>query len=139
MRPLTTIHHQPKYIHHQPPPTTTTHQQPKYIHHHSPPPTIHPPLPTTTQKMDYHPAKAKIYSYIAPFDIVLTVSFSSKSKPPWWRFCVIKFWSARFSNSKNVTLFKIFWSLYFKSLRLLNTSRVSNQKDQLLSLVSFKW
>ena len=28
--------------------------------------------------MDYHPAKAKIYSYIAPFDIVLTVSFSSK-------------------------------------------------------------
>ena len=28
--------------------------------------------------MDYHAAKAKTYSYIASFDIVLTVSFSSK-------------------------------------------------------------
>ena len=28
--------------------------------------------------MDYHPAKAKIYSNIVPFDIALTVSYSSK-------------------------------------------------------------
>ena len=65
------------------PPPTTTYHQPKYIHHHPPsakiyPPlaTIHPPPPTTTQKMDCHPAKAKMNSNIAPLDIVLTVSFS---------------------------------------------------------------
>ena len=60
---------------------------------------------------------------------------------PWWRFCVIKFWLVRFPNSKfllHFMFFKIFWSLYFKSLRLLNTRRVSNQKRQLLSLFSFK-
>ena len=66
------------------PPTTNIHHHPPnqnmFTTIHPPPTTsqIYPPPPTTTQKMDYHPAKAKIYSYIAPFDIVLTVSFSSK-------------------------------------------------------------
>ena len=97
----TTTHHQPKYIHqhslppttrqnksittyyHSPPPTTsqvnpstltTTHHKPNYIHH---------PLPSTTQKMDHHPAKAKIYSNITSFfDTVLTVSFSPKYDIP---------------------------------------------------------
>ena len=73
-----TTHHHPPSAKIYSPPSTITHHQPKYIHHHPPLATIHPPPPTTTQKMDYHPAKAKIYSYIAPFDIVLTVSFSSK-------------------------------------------------------------
>ena len=60
--------------HHPPPPTTS--QNISTTTHHNPPPP--PPPPTFTKKMDYHPAKAKIYSHIAPFDIVLTVSFSSK-------------------------------------------------------------
>ena len=84
MPPPTTPHHPPPAkiyppppttTHHHPPTPTNTHHQPKYIQHHPPPP---PPPPTFTKKMDYHPAKAKIYSHIAPFDIVLTVSFSSK-------------------------------------------------------------
>ena len=64
--------------HHHPPPTTISQNIFTITHHHPPPAKIHPPPPTTTQKMDYHPAKAKIYWYIAPFDIVLTVSFSLK-------------------------------------------------------------
>ena len=76
--PPTTTHHQPKYIHHHPPPPTNSQNISTTTHHHPPAAKIHLPPPTTTQKMDYHPAKAKIYSYIAPFDIVLTVSFSSK-------------------------------------------------------------
>ena len=55
-----------------PPPATiqnisTTHHQPKYVHHHQPPVKIYPPPPTISQKMDHHPAKAKIYSYINSF------------------------------------------------------------------------
>ena len=38
----------------------TTHVQQIYIHRH-------PPSPTTTPKMDHHPAKAKIYSYMTSF------------------------------------------------------------------------
>ena len=105
------------------PSPTTSHHQPKYIHH--------------------HPAKAKIYSYITSywhcFNSFLT--YEMQYSFPWWRFCVIKFWLVRFPNSKfllHFMFFKIFWSLYFKSLRLLNTRRVSNQKRQLLSLFSFK-
>ena len=66
-----TTHHQPKYVHHHPPPAkicppppTTTHHQPKYIHHQ--PKYIHHYLPFP-KKMDRHPAKAKIYSYITSF------------------------------------------------------------------------
>ena len=57
------------------PPPTTSQNISTATHDHPPPATIHPPPPTITQKMDYHPAKAKIYSYTAPFDIVLTVYF----------------------------------------------------------------
>ena len=42
----------------------TTHHQPKNIHHHPPPAKIYPLLPTNSQKMDHHPAKAKVYSNI---------------------------------------------------------------------------
>ena len=136
MPPPTTIHHhQPKYIHHHPSPpitsqniSTTTHQ----------PATIHPPPPATTQKMDCHPAKAKIYSYIAPFDIVLTVSFSSKCNIYVMEILCDKFFISSFSNSKfllHFTLFKIFWSLYFKSLRLLNTSTVSYQERPIIIFI----
>ena len=136
MPPPTTIHHhQPKYIHHHPSPpitsqniSTTTHQ----------PATIHPPPPATTQKMDCHPAKAKIYSYIAPFDIVLTVSFSSKCNIYVMEILCDKVFITSFSNSKfllHFTLFKIFWSLYFKSLRLLNTSTVSYQERPIIIFI----
>ena len=85
--PSTTTYQQPKYIPHHPPPAyspspTTTPHQPKYIHHHPPPAKKHPPLPTTSQKMDHHPTKAKIYPYIFSFGIAVTVSFSWKRNIP---------------------------------------------------------
>ena len=111
MSPPTTIHHHPLS------PTSsqnisTTHQQPKY-----------PPPPTTTPKMDHHLAKAKIYSYITSFGHCFNSSFFYKIRYSftWRRFYVIKFWSIRFWNSKllqHFTIFKIFYNLYFKSLRL---------------------
>ena len=85
---------------HLPPPTTnqnisttTTHHQPKYIHH--------------------HPAKAKLYScktlfwhrFNSFFFFEIRYSFT------WRTFCVIKFWSVRFLNSKlllHFTRFEIF-------------------------------
>ena len=102
--------------HHDPPPSTTTHHQPKYVHHHPPPAKIYPPLPTISQKMDHHPAKAKIYWYITPFRHCFNsfFFFEMQYSFPWWRFCVIKFWSVRFSNSKfllhsaHFTILKIF-------------------------------
>ena len=98
--------------HHLPPPTTiqnictTTHHQPKYIHHYLPFP----------KKMDHHLAKAKIYWYITSFRHYFNsfFFFEMQYSFPWWRFCVIKFWSVRFSNSKfllhsvHFTIFKIF-------------------------------
>ena len=131
--PSTTTHQQPKYTHHDPPPPITTqhqskyiHHQPKYIHHHPPSAKIYPPLPTTSQKMDHHPSKAKIYSYITSFWHCFNsfFFFQTQYSAPWWGFCVIKFWSVRFSNSKfllhsaHFTIFKILWSLYFTSSRL---------------------
>ena len=114
----TTHHHPPPptMTHHHPPPrTTTTHHQPKYIHHHPPPAKIYPRLPTISQKMDHHPAKAKTYSYITSVRHCFNSFFFFEMQYffPWWRFCVIKFWSVRFSNSKfllhsvHFTIFKI--------------------------------
>ena len=65
--PSTITYYQPKYVDHHPPPSTTFHHQPKYIHNHPPPAKIYPPLPTISHKMDDHPAKAKVYSYITSF------------------------------------------------------------------------
>ena len=112
---------------HDPPPSTTTHHQQKYIHHHPPPAKIYPLPPTTSQnisttipnisqKMDHHPAKAKIYWHITSFRHCFNSFFFLEMQYsfPWWRFCVIKFWSVRFSNSKfllhsvHFTIFKIF-------------------------------
>ena len=78
MPPPTTIHHHPPPAKIYPPPPTTSQNISTTTHHHPPPAKMHLPPTTTTHKMDYHPAKAKIYSYVAPFDIVLTVSFSLK-------------------------------------------------------------
>ena len=120
MLPFTTTHHQPKYIHrhhplsakiYPPPPTisqnisTTTHHQSKYIHHHPPPAKIYLPLPTTSQKLDHQPAKAKVYSYITSFWDCFNnfFFFEMQYSFPWRRFCVIKFWSVGFLSSKVLT------------------------------------
>ena len=118
--PSTTTHYHPPPAKIYPPPPTTTHHQPQYIHHHPPPPKKW----TTTQQ------KPK-YSNIAPFDIVLTVSFSSKCNISVMEILCDKVLISsffRFKISTTFYVFKIFWSLYFNSLRLLNTNRVSNQK-----------
>ena len=61
----TTIHHQPKYIHHHLPPPTTSQNISTTIHHHPPPAKIYPPPPTTSQNISttihHHPPTAKIY------------------------------------------------------------------------------
>ena len=114
--PPTTSQNTSTTTHYHPPPSTTTNHQPKHIHHHPPPAKIYPPLPTTSQKMDHHPAKAKIYWYITSFRHCFNsfFFFEMQYSFPWWRFCVIKFWSVRFSNSKfllhsvHFTIFKIF-------------------------------
>ena len=114
--PPTTIHHHPPPAKVWPPPPTTIHHQPKYIHHLPPPAKIYPPLSTISQKMDHQPAKAEIYWYITSFRHCFNsfFFFEMQYSFPWWRFCVIKFWSVRFSNSKfllhsvHFTIFKIF-------------------------------
>ena len=77
----TTTHHHPPPAKMYPPQTTTIHHLPKYIPHHPIPTTtsqnisttiprlakIYPLLPTTFQKVDHHPTKAKKYSYITSF------------------------------------------------------------------------
>ena len=108
--PSTAIHH------HHPPPSTTFPHQPRYIHHHPPPAKIYPPLPTISQKVDHDPAKAKIYSYITSFRHCFNSFsfFQMQCSFSWRRFCAIKFWSVRSSNSKfllhsvQFTMFKIF-------------------------------
>ena len=92
-----TTHHNPPRsttTHHHPPPSTTFHRQPKYIYHHQPPATIYPPLPIISQKMDHHPAKVKMYSYITSFRHCFNsfFFFQMQYSFPWRRFCVIKFW-----------------------------------------------
>ena len=81
MLPPTTTHHHPQPAKIYPPQTTTIHHLPKYIPHHPIPTTtsqnisttilrlakIYPLLPTTSQKVDHHPTKAKKYSYITSF------------------------------------------------------------------------
>ena len=143
MPPPTTIQHHPPptTIHHNPPPAKIYSPQSTATHHYPRPATIHPPLSTTIQKMDYHPAKAKTYSYIASFGIVLTVSFSSKCNISVMEILCDKVLISsffRFKISTTFYVFKIFWSLYFNSLRLLNTNRVSNQKRP-ITIFSFKW
>ena len=114
----TTHHHPPLAKICPPPPTppTTSQNTSTTTHHHPPPANIYPPLPTISQKMDHHPAKAKIYWYITSFRHCFNsfFFFEMQYSFPWWRFCVIKFWSVRFSNSKfllhsvHFTIFKIF-------------------------------
>ena len=73
LRPPTIHDHPPPSKIYPLPPTTsqnmstTTHHQQKYIHHHPPSVKIYPPLPTISQKMDHHPPKTKIHSYINSF------------------------------------------------------------------------
>ena len=53
---------------------------------------------------------------------------------PWWRFCAISFdqFAFQIQDFYYILKFKIFWSLYFKSLRLINTRRVSNQERSII-------
>ena len=140
-------HPPPTVIHHHPPPakiyspSTTNHHQSKYIHHH-------PPLLTTSQNTSttthHHPAKAKVYSYVTSFCHCFNSFFFFEMQYffLWWRFFVIKFWSVCFSNLRFLLhfTFKVFWSLYFKSLKgYLILGEQATEKDQLLSLFSFKW
>ena len=91
-----TIHHdpaQPTTTHHHPPPPTTIKNISTTTHCHPPPAKIYPPLPTTSQKMDHHPSKAKTYSYITSFRHCFNSFFSSKCNIPfldgdfvWWSF-----------------------------------------------------
>ena len=68
----------PTTSHQHPSPSTSTHNQPKYIHHQPPPAKIYPPPPPLPEKWTTIQQKPK-YIHIKPtFDIVLTVSFSSK-------------------------------------------------------------
>ena len=99
--------------HHDPPLSTPTHHQPKYIHHHPPLAKKYPPVPIIFQKMDHHPAKAKIYPYTTSFRHYFNSFFFFKMQYsfPWRRFCKIKFLLVRFSNSKfllhSVTFYNI--------------------------------
>ena len=127
--PPTTIHHYPPPAKIYPPPPTTSQNISTTTHYHPPPttsqnisttthhrPEVYPPPPITSQKMDHHPAKTKIYSYITSFWHCFNsfFFFEMQYSFPWRRFCVIKFWSVRFSNSKfllhsvHFTIFKIF-------------------------------
>ena len=98
----------PTTTHHHSPPSITTHRQPIYIHDHPPPAKIYPPPHTTSQKIDHHPAKAKIYSYITSFWHCFNSFFSIEMQYcfPWRRFCVTRFWSVRFSSSKFLLIFR---------------------------------
>ena len=79
----------------------TTHHQPKYIHHHPPPAKIYPSLPTNSQKMDHHPTKAQIYSHITSFwHCFKFLFYKMQYSFPRQRFFVIKFSSVCFSYSK---------------------------------------
>ena len=82
---------QTKLCHHPSRPTTTHHNPPRpnTTHHDPPPAKIYPPPHTTSQKyIDHHlslpkkwtttPQKRKYIHILPPFDIALTVSFSSK-------------------------------------------------------------
>ena len=121
--PSTTTHHQPKYIHHHPLPTTTIHRHPppaKYIHHHKPPAKIYPPLPTTSQRMNHHPAKARICSYITSFWYFFNSFFFFEMQYSflWRRFCVIKFFkfSKFFKVFQIPNFYYILWYLRFSKV-----------------------
>ena len=113
MPPPTTTHHQPKYIHHHLPPSTTTHHQPKYIYHHTQPPK-NGPAPSKSQNILIYCITSFWHCFNSFFFYEMQYSF------PWWRFCVMKFWSVCFSNSKfllHFTIFK-FFKLMFQEFKL---------------------
>ena len=97
----TTRHHPPPAKIYPPPPTTSQNISTTTNHHPKPAKTYLPPH-TTTHKMDHHSVKAKIYFYITSFWHCFNSFFFYKMQYsfPWRRFCVIKFWSVCFSNSK---------------------------------------
>ena len=108
----TTIHHHPPLAKIYPPPPTTIHHHPRppitsqntstTTRHHPPLDETYLPPQATTQRMDHHSVKAKIYSYITSFWHCFNSFFFCKMQYPfpWRRFCVIKLWSVCFSNSK---------------------------------------
>ena len=68
--PPTTIHHQPVL------PTTSLNIS-TATYHYPPPAKIYPPQPTTTQKMNHHPAKAKLYPCITSFWFLILLKYDS--------------------------------------------------------------
>ena len=98
----TSTHHQPKYVHHHPPPSTTTHHQPKYT--------------TTTHHYLPFPKKWTTTSFRHCFNSFFF--FEMQYSFPWWRFCVIKFWSVRFSNSKFL-LHSVHFTIFYDFLKFL--------------------
>ena len=106
-----TTHHHPPPAKICPLPLTTSQNISTATHHHLPPAKIYPPPPTTSQYISttaYHfpkngppPRKSQNiliynlfrYCFNSFFFFEMQYSFP-------WRFCVIKFWSVRFSNSK---------------------------------------
>ena len=130
MPPSTTTHHQPKYIDHHPPlpitihhhptpakiypppPTTsqnistTTHHQPKYIYHHTPSPRNW--TTSKSQNIFIYCISSFLHCFNSFFFYEMQYSFCDNLN---FIFCVIKFWTACFSNSKfllHFTIYKIF-------------------------------
>ena len=94
--------------------------RPITIHHHS-------PLPT--QNMDYHPAKAKIYSYITSFWYWFNWVFSTKCNIPFRdRDFAWSIWSVRFYKFKLLLHFTIFKTFYILRFFKIYISRVEGYK-----------
>ena len=98
---------------HDPPPSTTTYHQPKYIYHHPPPPTNSQNISTTTHHYPLNGAPPSKNQNIFIYNLLLTLFnsfffYEMQYSFPWRRFCVMKFWSVSFSNSKFVLHFMIF-------------------------------
>ena len=122
MPPPTTTHHQPKYICHHPPPTTTSHHHPK-----------NGLPPSKSQSIFIY--SSFWYCFNSFFFFQMQYSF------PWWRLCVIKFWSIRFSNSKFLYILRYlrFFEVYISRVRgYLLLGEYATKKNQSLSLFSFK-
>ena len=118
-----------KTHHHPPPPTTsqnistTTHCQPPPFtatHHHKPPAKIYPPLPTTSQRTNHHPAKGRICSYITSFWHFFNSFFFFEMQYSflWRKFCVIKFFkfSKFFKVFQIPNFYYILWYLRFSKV-----------------------
>ena len=121
----------PTTIYHHPPPAKIYPPRPTTIYHHPPPAKIYPLLPTTSKKNGPLPSKSQNKtSFRRCFNSFFF--FEMQYFFPRRRFCVIKFWSVRFSNSK--------FLLHSGLLRLLRSPQISSNLKYLLKspLISSK-